>query len=141
MGMIYRPKYKDKNGQFRQSAIWWIKYYRNGVAVREASGTEKEKEALTLLRQREGDVARGAPIVPKAGRIRFDGLMADLQVEYQVNRRRSEGDLKRRIDLHLVPFFGVCRRAASITTADVNRYIAPGRVKAPRTQPVTVSSH
>jgi integrase len=127
MGMIYRPKYKDKIGQHRQSAVWWIKYYQNGAAVRESAGTEREKEAINLLRQREGDVARGATIVPKAGRIRFDELMEDLKVEYEVNRRRSKEDLKRRIDLHLIPYFGVGRRAASITTADINRYITTRR--------------
>ncbi len=34
MGSIYRPKYKDKKtGKVKQSAVWWICYYRNGVKI------------------------------------------------------------------------------------------------------------
>jgi hypothetical protein len=49
---------------------------------------------------------RSSPIVPKVGRIRYDELMADLKVEYDVNRRRSKDSLKRRIDLYFIPFGG-----------------------------------
>ena len=27
MGSIYRPKYKDRHGAERESAVWWIQYY------------------------------------------------------------------------------------------------------------------
>jgi hypothetical protein len=87
MGMVYKPKYKDKNGQSRQSAIWWIKYYRNGIPMRESSESEKESDAKKLLKQREGDVVRGAPVVPNAGRVRFFELAEDL-VNNKVNGRR-----------------------------------------------------
>jgi integrase len=129
MGMVYRPKYRSqKTGQYLQSAIWWIKYYRDGKAIRESSESEKEKDAKNLLKQREGDVIRGVPIVPRANRIRFEEMIADLEIDYDVNKKRSAEDLKRRLKLHLIPFFGN-HRASSITTADVNRYIQSRQVE------------
>ena len=43
------------------------------------------EEARDLLKVKEGDIAKGVPVSPKAGRVRFEDAMA------------------RRIDLHLTP--------------------------------------
>jgi integrase len=111
MGMIYK-----------RGAVWWIKYYRDGKPLYETSGSAKHDDAKDLLKRREGDVARGVPVTPKVQRITIDELLADVVTDYKVNGKRSIADLERRIDLHLTPYFGR-RRAASITTAEVRRYM------------------
>jgi hypothetical protein len=64
MGSIYKRKWKNKEGTIRESAVWWIKYYRNGCPMRESTETDKESEAKKLLKLREGDIARGVPVTP-----------------------------------------------------------------------------
>ena len=108
--------------RYQRGAVWWVKYYRNGRAMRESTGSAKESEAIRLLKIREGDIEHGLPVNPKLNRIRFDEAAKDLKTEYAVNGRRSADELERRIRLHLLPYFGG-RRLAAITTADVNAFI------------------
>ena len=112
MGSTYKRTWKDKDGTVHQCDILWIKYYRNGKAYRESSGSAKESDAKRLLRLREGDIARGVPITPKVGRVKFDELADDVVNDYLINGRRSLRQLEIRFRLHLLPFFGG-RRAMS----------------------------
>lgn len=122
MGMIYKRKYKRRDGTIAESAVWWIKYYRNGVPMRESSESEKETVARSLLRQREGDIERGLPITPQTNRATFDELAADVINDYKANGKRSLDTVTNHVDRHLKPFFGGWR-AAMITTADVRKYV------------------
>lgn len=111
-------------GQLRKrGSTWWVRYYRNGKRYEESARTDKKGKAETLLRLREGDIAKGLNITPAHGRFTFDEAAADLVTEYRVNGRRSLHDLERRITKHLLPYF-TGRRVASLTTADVRAYIA-----------------
>jgi len=74
MGHIYKRTWKDKQGNTRQSDIFWIKYYRDGRAFYESSESTKEGDAKRLLRLREGDIERGMPVTPKVGRIKLREL-------------------------------------------------------------------
>lgn len=114
MGMVFRQKGRT---------IWMLKYYRNGRPIVESSQTDNEKKARKLLRNRETDIDRGLPVTADVGRLRFDKAAEDLENEYTVNNRRSLDELKRRIKKHLSPFFGG-RRMSTITSADVNAYVA-----------------
>ena len=110
-------------GELRQRGnIWWIRYYRDGRRFEESAQTDKKEKARELLKQREGDAAHGVPYATAMGRMRFDEAMADLETEYTVNKRDSLAHLKRRIALHLKPWFGG-RRMTKITTADINAYV------------------
>ena len=111
-------------GEIRQRGrIWWIRYYRNGRRYEESSGSTKKGAAIDLLKIREGDSARGVPVTPKIGRLRFEEAAADVVTDYRVNGKRSLSHVERRIKKHLDPFFGG-RRMAAITTADVRAFIA-----------------
>lgn len=35
---------------YKRGTVWWIKYYRNGIPMRESTGTDKEQLAKTLLK-------------------------------------------------------------------------------------------
>ena len=111
MGMLYK-----------RGAVWWIKYYRNGRGMRESSHSTKEGDARRLLKLREGDIEHDLPVDPKLNRIRFEEAAEGLKTEYAVNGRRSADELERRIRLHLMPYFGGRRLAATATT-DINRFI------------------
>ena len=107
---------------YRRGKIYWIKYYRNGTAFYESSGSKKEGDAKLLLRLREGDIAKGIPVTPKVGRLRFDELAEDVVNDYRANGKRSIKDVERRFRKHLLPFFGG-HRASAITTSHVRRFI------------------
>lgn len=44
--------------------------------------------------------------------------------DYQVNNKRTLSDMKRRFEKQILPFFGENRRAASISTTEVSKYVA-----------------
>lgn len=123
MGSLYRRTQKRANGTVRDLPTWWIKYYQNGRPVRESTGTTKETVARRMLRAREGDVEHGIPITPRMGRVTFDEAAADLLNDYTINGKKTHGEVKRRIALHLAPVFRG-RRLANITTSDLRAYIA-----------------
>lgn len=83
MGYLYRPKLK--NG--KPGRIWWCKYYINGRPARESTGMEKEMEARRFLKEREGRVATGHPILPRVDRIRYEEIARDLWQHYEATGR------------------------------------------------------
>ena len=60
-----------------------VKYYRDGVPIRESSERVKEGDAKRLLRLREGEIERGVPVTPKIGRLRFDEAIAGVVNDYR----------------------------------------------------------
>lgn len=123
MGSLYKRKQKLADGTYRELPTIWIKYYQNGRAVRESTGTTKETVARRMLRTREGDVEHGIPITPKMGRVTFEDASKDLLNDYTVNGKKTHDHAKRRIDLHIEPFFRG-RRLANITTSDIRAFVA-----------------
>ena len=64
MGCIYK-RADSKN--------WWIKYFdANGRGHCESTRTTKKDAARTLLKLREGAIARGEAVTPKVGRLKFE---------------------------------------------------------------------
>jgi integrase len=109
-------------GQIRKrGGVYWIRYYRGGRRFEESARTAKYEKARDLLKEREGDIAKGMAVSSQIGRLRFEDAAADIEAEYQVNGRRSLRDLKARITLHLTPYFAG-RRMSSLTTSDVRAY-------------------
>jgi hypothetical protein len=95
VGCLCKRKQKLPDGRYRELSTWWIKYYQNGRAVRESTGTTKETKARKMLRSREGDVEHGIPINPKMGRISFEDAADDILNDYRVNERKSLDGLER----------------------------------------------
>ena len=107
---------------FKRGRVYWLKYHQNGRTVRESTGTRKERVALKILKLRDGDLAKGIHIDPKAGKITFPDAMADVERDYTVNGRRSAAHVARRVKEHLAPFFGQ-RRMTQIDTALIRSFI------------------
>jgi hypothetical protein len=74
---------------YQRGKTYWIKYYRNGQAMRESAHSNKESDAKNTLKLREGAIARGEPITPKVGRVTFADAAADVVLDYKTNKKRS----------------------------------------------------
>src|SRR2546422_8442717 len=113
MGYLYRPKLKKRPGEpeARESPVLGCKYYVNGRPVRESTGHEKEEGARRFLKLREGAVATGAPILPRADRIRYEEVAADLRQHYEATGSRDLEEADYRLE-HLKAFFAGRRVAA-----------------------------
>ena len=105
---------------YQRGNIWWVKYYRGGRPIRESTGTRKETEARTFLKQREGDVASGRLIIPRVEKVKFEDLAEDYLNDYRANGRRTLAKAEQNVE-HLKKSFAGWR-AANITTADIRRY-------------------
>lgn len=109
-------------GEIRKRGnTWWIRYYRNGKREEESAHTDKWDTARDLLKVREGDIAKGANVSAKIGRLRFEDAAADLETDYTINKRSTLDHVKRHRERLAKSFGG--RRMAEITGADVRRYI------------------
>jgi integrase len=117
------PKTGGECTERRQSKTWQIRYYRNGRRFEESSHSTKKGAAMRLLKLREGDVAKGLPVTPEVGRLRFEEAAAAVVADYKVNGKRTLRDVEHRIQLHLEPFFGG-QKMASLTTDRVTAYVA-----------------
>lgn len=109
-------------GQIRKRGqTYWIRYYRDGRRYEESARTTSYEKARDTLRTREGEIAKGMPVSSEIGRLRFEDASKDLETEYEVNGRKSLDAVKRRVKLHLEPFFRR-RRMSSITTTDIRTF-------------------
>ena len=113
---------KGGGSYYLRGKVYWVKYYRNGRPYRESTDSTLERDAKDLLNRRLGDIAAGRPLNPRADRIEVGELLDDLLTEYEVNERASLRRMKELVN-HLRPALGHLR-AAAVTTADINRYIA-----------------
>jgi integrase len=106
---------------YQRGRIWWAKYYVNGRPVRESTGTEKEKAAERFLKEREGRVATGQPVLPRADRVRYDEVAKDLREHYQATGSRNLEEAEARFK-RLDAFFSG-RRVAQIGQAEATAYV------------------
>jgi hypothetical protein len=121
MGSLYRPKYKDRHGMTRESAVWWVRYRQHGKTVRQSTETTLEAKARRFLQEHEGKVALNIPVSPKADRLTL-GEAADLiRQDYKANNRKSLNSLEPRL-AHLLRHLGSAVRLARVTTGTVETY-------------------
>ncbi len=102
-------------------------YYRGGQVFRESSHSDSYEEAERLLKIRGGEVATGKFHGLGPENITVDELLEDVLLDYEVNGKEVRF-ARNAIDNHVRRFFGK-RRAMSVTTGDVKRYVAYRRSK------------
>ncbi len=105
------------------SAVWWIKYSRNGKIFCESTRTTSEFKAGKILARRLGEIANGTFLSPAIERIRVEELMDDLLREYRINKRKSIDDAETRWELHLKPAFAHIRASDLCRSDAIERYI------------------
>jgi integrase len=107
---------------YKRGNVWWIKYYANGRPIRESTGMEKETEARRILKEREGRVAIGQPILRRMDRISYEEAAQDLRQHYQTTGSRDLEEAEHRLG-HLDAFF-TGKRIVAISPADITAYVA-----------------
>src|SRR5512146_2275042 len=122
MGMLYRRKVRDPvTGELVEQGPWWMKYYDGGKPIYQSTGKMEKREATSILRKAEAKVAEGQREAPLIHRTKFDDLVEDLRLEYEIKGlktwSRREEHLQR-----LRPMFGGMRVKA-ITTSRLQAYI------------------
>ena len=89
---------KGEGRVFKRGRYWWVAYYFDGQEYRESSRSRNRKDAITLLRQRVGEVAAGvAPhsIKPKrSGKrvVMMEDLFDLVEQSHRLNKRRSSAN-------------------------------------------------
>jgi len=117
MGYHYQRKQSDGT----LGGIWWVKYYQNGRPIRESTGTRKETEAKRFLKEREGRVATGQTILPRADRILYEELATDLRQHYETTGERNLGEADFRLKQLGIFFAGY--RVVNIGPSQTTKYI------------------
>src|SRR5258705_9947012 len=125
-GSIYRPTYRRPDGTVVPQQVWWIKYYRSGLPVRESAKTASWDEAQRLLKRRQGEVVTGRFLGMGPERIRLSELLAAVEDDYREKQRRTLADMKAKVKNHIMPALGHVR-AAELGTAHLRKYIAARR--------------
>lgn len=113
---------------FRQAGrkTWMLKFYQDGEAVFESSGTRDHAEAKRLLKVKEGKVGEGQPVKQMSGKrnaFTFAMGVEALRNDYLIKKKKSWGTTAYRIRLHLEPTFGE-RLLSTITADEVNAHTA-----------------
>jgi integrase len=98
----------------------------NGRPVRESTGIAGDTKtpparARDFLKEREGRVATGQPVLPRADRVRYDEVAADLRQHYEATGSRDLEEADYRLE-HLKAFFEG-RRVAAIGQAEATAYV------------------
>ena len=122
MASLFRPTYKDSTGNRRQSAVWWMKFYIGGKAVRENTKKTDCQEAMDILKHRVAEATLQPLTVCSSRRVLFKELAELVKTNYEINNRRSMVDIELRFRLHILPVFGE-RKACDIGAADIDQYI------------------
>lgn len=111
-----------KGSVYQRGAVWWVKYYQHGRAMRESSKSTDRRAAEKLLLKRNTAIDEGRTINPTVNRCKIDELLQMVVTDYRVNGKRSLLDVEARIKNHLLPFFGG-RHAVHITSDYVMAFI------------------
>ena len=98
--MVSRGLYRHPKSPF-----WFFPYTgSDGKRVRESSKTADRAEALRILDDKRGRVARGDVVLPRADKVGFDEAARDMVEEYTANKKRDLQELNGRL-VHLTKFF------------------------------------
>jgi hypothetical protein len=73
-----RPRGTGSIFEMKGSNILWIKYHRNGQAIRETTQTTQRKGAEDVLRKRLAEISTGTYHGPRLEKIKFPELVDSL---------------------------------------------------------------
>jgi len=77
-----------------------------------------------LLTSRLGDSGKGIAVSPKVGKITLREALQAVIDDQRTRGRKSIDATQRRIDLHVLPYFGPDRRMSTISGQDIESYRA-----------------
>lgn len=106
---------------YKRGDVFWIKYYRHGKPYRESSKSDKIKVAERLLKDREGEIAKGKLPGVYFDKVTFKELAEDFITDYRINGKDTLDKAERSVK-YLKKFFEGMK-ATEVTTDKVKTYI------------------
>ena len=106
---------------YQRGTIYWIKYYRKGRPYQESTKSEKEADAKRLVKEREGEIAKGGVPGIHFDRIRFEEIAEGYLTDYRVNKRKSLKKAEQYVEHLRRSFEGF--RVINITTPKIREHI------------------
>lgn len=74
---------------YQRGGIWWIAYSHRGHKYYESSKSDRRTVAVTLLKQRQGELGIGAFVGPAAEKVTVADVLALVAKHYEQSSRRS----------------------------------------------------
>ncbi len=112
---------------YKRGNTWWIQYYRHGQLFRESSQSPLKSVASTLLKMKEGDVAKGLPSTLQAEKTTFEDLTHLYIQDYEIQGRKTLRDARRYVKQLGQTFSGL--RAMQINSARIMAFVASRRAQ------------
>jgi len=123
MGMLYRRKKRNpKTGKLEPTGPWWMKYYDQGNPIYRSTEQYEKRDASKALQKAEGKVAEGQRESPKVHQTRFEDLEKDLQLDYELEGRKTWARRLQHL-AHLRKVFGRMK-IKLITTDKLQTYVS-----------------
>jgi len=129
---------RTRGGYIQNRGTSWRIAYYDINHERQFESFETEDQARRELATRIAQVAAGVPISSKPNMVTFGELAVDVHNDYKINKRKSIADMLARLELHILPVFGK-RKAAQITTAQLNAYIVRRKEEKPAPSDGTIN--
>ena len=107
---------------YKRGNVWWCKFYHHGKPYYLSSRSQRKGDALRLLKQQEGDVAKGTFTSLQPDRTWFGDLAKDFLNDYRNNGRASLQSAETSVR-RLKKRFGHWR-AIHVTTDEIRSYVA-----------------
>ena len=122
--MAKKRRARGSGSVYLKGRVWWLSYYGpDGRRHAESSESVRKGDAERLLLRRVGAQEHNLPVIPRAEQLTFDQAAQAMVNDFVANGKRSIAVVRRRVEKHLLPYFGG-RRLAGITRDDVTAHIA-----------------
>jgi integrase len=106
---------------YKRGRLFWIQYYRQEKPYQESTKSAKGADAKRLLKKREGEIAEGKLPGIYFDKVLYVELARDLEIDYELNRRKSLDRIKISLRHLETEFKGF--RVVNITTSKIAAYI------------------
>lgn len=106
---------------YKRGRLFWIQYYRQGKPYQESTKSTKEADAKRLLKKREGEILEGKLPGIYFDKVLYDELSRDLEIDYELNGRKSLDRIKISLSHLKDSFEGI--RVVNISTPKIKAYI------------------
>ena len=122
--MIKQRRARGSGSVYRKGRTWWLSYYGpDGRRHAESSESTRKGDAERLLQRRIGAREHNLPVIPRAEKLTLDEAAQAVINDFVANGKRSLPVARRRIEKHLLPYFGG-RRLAGVTRDDITAFVA-----------------
>lgn len=120
-GCIFRPTYRDRHGEKRQSSVWWMEYKTHDGKARASTGHTDQAAAYSELAKLHGRYHSGELIATSAEHATIGECLNLLIADYRREKRASLVDVEKRVEKWLRPEFG-SMRVVELRKRDIQRF-------------------